>query len=334
MLPQFQEALAAEPVIDGRKSMIDISKTVDRLKRHLQVLTETIGERSVRFPETLSRTAEYIKNFYQEIGLSSHSEPYDYRDFEVANVVAEVTYGSKPARRYLVGAHYDSVAGTVGADDNASAVAVQLEIARNLQTLCDQKEIDLAVKFVSFALEEPPAYGTRFMGSRVYAKKARREQQKIDGMVCLEMVGYTCYAPGCQKYPFPLQFFGYPKEGNFIGLVGNFKSGEFAAAMLNAFQKNPELPAVKLMVPFNGWILPSVRLSDHASFWDQGFKAVMVSDSAFYRNPHYHLASDKMETLDYNFMAELVKSLVLFLTVGIGQQQYADYTHRRTFISC
>jgi len=293
--------------------MIDIAKTVERLKVHLQVLTESIGERSVRFPENLSKTTDYIKKFYNDIGLAPDIEPYDYRDFTVANVVAEVSSHPNPARRYLVGAHYDSVAGTVGADDNASAVAVQLEIARNLKALCDQKEIDLAVKFVSFALEEPPVYGTRYMGSRVHAKKARREQEKIEGMICLEMVGYACYQPGCQKYPFPLRFSGYPKEGNFIGLVGNYKSGAFVAAMLNAFQKNRELPAVKLMVPFNGWILPSVRLSDHASFWDQGFKAVMVTDSAFFRNPHYHLASDTMDTLDLNFMAELVESLVLFL---------------------
>lgn len=296
--------------------MIDISKTVDRLKRHLQVLTETIGERSVRIPENLSRTAEYIHNFYKEIGLSSHSESYGYRDFKVANVVAEIASGSNPARRYLVGAHYDSVAGTVGADDNASAVAVQLETARILKTLCGQKEINLTVKFVSFALEEPPAYGSRYMGSRVFAKKARREQEKIDGMICLEMVGYTCNEPHCQHFPFPLSFFGYPNVGNFIGIVGNFKSGEFTKSLLNEFEKNPELPAVKLTVPFNGWIMPSVRLSDHASFWDQGFKAVMVTDSAFYRNPNYHLASDTMDTLDYKFMAELVKSLVLFLATA------------------
>ena len=316
MLLQYNEVLAVAPEIDWRKPMVDIAKTVERLKAHLRALTETIGERSVRFPANLSRTAEYINNFYQEIGLSPESELYDYRDFGVANVVAEISSASKPARRYLVGAHYDSVAGTVGADDNASAVAVQLETARNLKTLCGQKEINLTVKFASFALEEPPAYGSRYMGSRVYAKKARRDQLKIDGMICLEMVGYTCHAPGCQRYPFPLKFFGYPKEGSFIGLVGNYRSREFAASMLNAFRKNPKLPAVKLMVPLNGWILPSVRLSDHASFWDQGFKAVMVTDSAFYRNPHYHLASDTMDTLDYYFMAELVESLVLFLTTA------------------
>jgi Zn-dependent M28 family amino/carboxypeptidase len=204
--------------------------------------------------------------------------------------------------------------GTVGADDNASAVAVQLETARQLKALVGKKELDLAVKFVSFALEEPPVYGTRYMGSRVYAKKARKENERIDGMICLEMVGYTCYEPGCQGYPFPLMFFGYPKEGNFIGIVGNFKSKGFTQALVREFSRNRDLPVVKLNVPLNGRILPSVRLSDHASFWDQGFKAVMITDSAFYRNPHYHTSLDTMEKLDYGFMAELVESLLIFFS--------------------
>jgi len=292
--------------------MIDISTTVERLKAHLHELTKIIGERSVRLPENLAKTAAYIHEFYRDIGLDVHNEPYDYHDLQVVNVVAETSTGSNPVRRYIIGAHYDSVAGTVGADDNASAIAVQLEVARQVKTLFDGEEHDLAVKFVSFALEEPPAYGTRYMGSRVYAKKARRDQEKIDGMICLEMVGYTCYEPGCQTYMFPLQFLGYPKEGNFIGIVSNFNSGGFAKDLFNAFEQNRELPVVKLKVPFNGWILPSVRLSDHASFWDQDYPAVMVTDSAFLRNPHYHLPSDTMETLDFEFMAELVESIVLF----------------------
>ena len=241
-----------------------------------------------------------------------HREPYDYSNFKVANIVAGVSSNSAPSRQYVLGAHYDSVSGTVGADDNASAIAVQLETARNLKTLLGQGALDLEVRFVSFALEEPPAYGTRHMGSRVYAKKARQDKEKIDGMICLEMVGYTCNEPGCQNFPFPLRFFGYPKEGNFIGIVGNFKSGGFTNTLVEAFQNNPDLPVVKLKVPLNGWILPSVRLSDHASFWDKGFKAVMVTDSAFFRNPHYHRSTDTMEKLDYRFMAELVESLLLF----------------------
>jgi Zn-dependent M28 family amino/carboxypeptidase len=150
------------------------------------------------------------------------------------------------------------------------------------------------------------------MGSRVYAKKARNENEEITGMICLEMVGYACYESGCQGYPFPLMFFGYPKKGNFIGIVGNSKSKNFTQSLVSAFSKNFDLPVVKLNVPLNGRILPSVRLSDHASFWDQGFKAVMITDSAFYRNPYYHTALDTMEKLDYRFMAELVESLMIF----------------------
>ena len=292
--------------------MINIQQTGERLQAHLRMLTESIGERSVRFPENLNKTADYIQSFYQDIGLSVHTEPYDYTNFKVGNIVAEISTGPRPSHRYLLGAHYDSVSGTVGADDNASAIAVQLESARGLKALVEQEDLDLAVTLVSFALEEPPAYGTRYMGSRVYAKKARREQEKIDGMICLEMVGYACYEPGCQHYPFPLGFFGYPEEGNYIGIVGNFKSGGFTKALFKAFQKNPELPVIKIRIPFNGRILPAVRLSDHASFWDQGYKAVMITDTAFFRNPHYHRVSDTMEKLDYRFMAELVESLLLF----------------------
>jgi len=293
-------------------TMIDSEKTVERLESHLETLTRTIGERSVFLPENLKKTAEYIKGFYKDIGVPVRSEPYEYNKLIVANIVADIAFCENPSRRYLLGAHYDSVGGTVGADDNASAVAVQLEIARQLQALKGREKLDLAVTFVSFALEEPPVYGTRYMGSRVYAKKAKKEKEQIDGMICLEMVGYACHEPGCQDYPFPLMYMGYPETGNFIGIVGNVRSMGFTNSLFRTFRKNQALPVVKLTVPLSGWILPAVRLSDHASFWDLGFKAVMITDTAFFRNPHYHLAADTMEKLDYAFMAELVESLVLF----------------------
>jgi Zn-dependent M28 family amino/carboxypeptidase len=266
----------------------------------------------VRYPGSLKAAAEYITGFYDDLGIAVHTEPYPYRNMEVANVVAEISSAPAPSARYVVGAHYDSVAGTVGADDNASAVAVQLETARNLQQLITRSGLDVGVKFVSFALEEPPVYGTGAMGSRVYAKQARRRKEKIDAMICLEMVGYACYEPGCQQYPFPLGFFGYPEDGGFIGIVGNSQSKSFTGKLATAFQRNADLPVVKLTVPFDGRILPAVRLSDHASFWDNGYRAVMVTDSAFFRNPNYHLPSDTMDTLDYRFMAELVESLTRF----------------------
>ena len=241
---------------------------------------------------------------------------YRYMDTQVSNVVARLQPATEPAAHYLIGAHYDCVAGTVGADDNASAVAVMMETAKAMQSIADDNGINIGITFVAFALEEPPAYGTRYMGSRMFASQAKKEGMAIDCMICLEMVGYTCRDPGCQHYPFPLQFFGYPKEGTFIGIVGNVKSLGFSRGLRKSFLRNPNLPVVSLTVPFNGRILPAVRLSDHASFWNKGYRAVMVTDSAFYRNPHYHRLSDTMETLDFGFMAELVLSLVGIFSSG------------------
>lgn len=297
---------------DREASMINTEKTVERLQEHLRELTVTIGERSVYIPKNLERTAEYIETFYRKIGLPVQRQSYQFHNFTVANVIAEISFSDNPAKHFILGAHYDSVAGTVGADDNASAVAVQLETARALAALKGREKLDLAVKFVSFALEEPPVYGTRHMGSRVYVAKARKANEQIDGMICLEMVGYACREPGCQSYPFPLMFFGYPEEGDYIGIVGNFRSRAFTNSLFKAFHKNSNLPVIKLSVPMSGYILPSVRLSDHAPFWDKGYAAVMITDTAFFRNPHYHLPSDTMDKLDYGFMAELVKSLLLF----------------------
>ena len=172
--------------------MVDTHATEARLRDHLKALTVIIGERSVRIPANLKKTADYVRDFYEGIGVEARLEPYDYYGLEVSNVVAEVRFRPNPVNRILIGAHYDSVAGTVGADDNASAVAVQLEIARQVRALKGNKDLDLAVVFVSFALEEPPAYGTQFMGSRVYAEQARRRGERIDVMLCLEMVGYSC----------------------------------------------------------------------------------------------------------------------------------------------
>jgi Zn-dependent M28 family amino/carboxypeptidase len=304
--------MCPEGISEAEVSMIDPKKTIERLQNHVRTLTQTIGERSVLLPHNIEKTRAYIEKFYEDIGLPVYCEPYRYRNFTVSNVVAQISFCDNPTKHFILGAHYDSVAGTVGADDNASAVAVQLETARHLKRLKDHQELDLSVKCVSFPLEEPPTFGTRHMGSSVYAHNARKKKEPINGMICLEMVGYTCHQPGCQNYPFPLMFFNYPKQGDYIGIVGNFASRGFTAALFRAFSQNPDLPVIKLTVPVGGFLLPSVRLSDHASFWHRGYKAVMVTDTAFYRNPHYHRASDTMEKLDFDFMGQLVKSLLIF----------------------
>ena len=301
--------------------MIDLPFTENNLKTHVETLTRTIGERSVATLWNLEKSADYIESYHRHIGLDPKRDSYTYRNTNVSNIIADLSFSMGNQKTFLLGAHYDSVKGTVGADDNASAVAVQLEVARVLAELKERTPAKITVRLVSFALEEPPAYATRSMGSRVYARRAKANGEQLDGMICLEMVGYTCHEKGCQSYPFPLMFRKYPKIGDFIGIVGNFRSRKFTKALYESFNKNEALPVITLTVPWSGYLIPSVRLSDHASFWDKGYKAVMITDTAFFRNPHYHRRSDTMDTLDFSFMAQLVQSLVqFFLDQGQTEQ--------------
>ncbi len=305
----------------GVQQMTDLQSTENNLEQHLENLTRKIGERSISRLWNLEKAAAYIEEVYDDIGIETRREPYSYKDSTVANIVADITFSKGNKKIFLLGAHYDSLSGTVGADDNASSIAVQLEIARELVRYDSTYNLDFTVRSVSFALEEPPAYGTRSMGSRKYVQKAKKTKERIDGMICLEMVGYTCSTTECQSYPFPLMYFGYPKIGNFIGIVGNLRSRKFTESIFRSFQESELLPVEKLIVPWSGYLVPNVRLSDHASFWDNGYKAVMITDTAFYRNPHYHRTSDTMRTLDIPFMAKLVHSLVNYF-ISQGQDPY------------
>lgn len=294
-------------------------ESIQRIEAHLRLLTEEIGERSVRQWDRHAKARDAIYEIFERLGLQPVFETYDYKGTPVSNVIAEINPGANPLQRYIVGAHYDTVTGTVGADDNASGVAVLLELAAVLQQNRALLQNGPSIRLVAFALEEPPVFSTRFMGSKIHAGAMKANQGRLDGMICLEMVGYTCHDEGCQSYPFPLNLMNYPKTGDFIGIVGNLSSRRFTAALMDAFNKNPALPTISLNVPFNGLLTPAIRLSDHASFWDQGFEAVMITDTAFYRNPHYHLPSDTMEMLDIDFMAELVRSLLIFLTTATNR---------------
>ena len=227
---------------------------------------------------------------------------YQYYDQRVTNVLATAPATTEASAYYVVGAHYDTVQTTPGADDNASAVAVMLELAARLQ----HANIKAPIVFAAFTLEEPPAYLTGHQGSRSFVRTCQSNGDSVLGAIILEMVGYT--APR-QHYPFLPRWPGYPAQGNFIGVIGNWRSLRFGRSVFWGFRKNRDLPVESLFLPFNGRILPETRMSDHASFWDAGLPAVMVTDTAFFRNPNYHLASDTIDTLDFTFMAKLVKSL-------------------------
>jgi Zn-dependent M28 family amino/carboxypeptidase len=274
------------------------------LRKHVAALTVDIGPRTTLQGDSLERAARYIRGVFETAGLKVTEQAYTSDGKRVANLIAAAPAAAAASAYYVVGAHYDTVPTTPGADDNASAVAVMLELARRLAAT----PMPAPVRFVAFTLEEPPAFMTGLQGSRVFVRESLKAGDRVAGAVVLEMVGYT--APR-QHYPFVLRFAGYPSHGRFVGIVGNLKSRRFGRMVLKGFGKNGRPPVESLFLPFNGWILPATRLSDHASFWDAGLPALMVTDTAFFRNPHYHLPSDTIETLDFGFMAELVKSLEL-----------------------
>jgi hypothetical protein len=269
------------------------------LRRHVSALAEEIGPRPALVGHGLLKAERYIRGAFADAGLVVEDQAYEYFGRKVANLIAAPPHaGTHPY--YLIAAHYDSVPGTPGADDNASAVAVMLTLAERL------REPPVPLRFAAFTLEEPPAFMTRHQGSRAFVRAAKRHGPKVKGAVVLEMVGYT--APE-QHYPFFLKWAGYPAHGDFIGVIGNWRSRPLARAIARGLRRNPDLPVETLSVPFNGWPLPATRLSDHASFWDAGWPALMVTDTAFMRNPNYHRPSDRIETLDFDFMTELVKGL-------------------------
>jgi Zn-dependent M28 family amino/carboxypeptidase len=285
------------------------------LRRHVEVLAGDIGPRVPSPGNGLRQAAEYIRAEFRSAGLQVTEQGYDWHDEQVANLIADLPRENFNHNQpyFIVGAHYDTVASSPGADDNASAVAVLIELARRVAAV----GAPVPVRFVAFTMEELPAFMTPKQGSRVFIRAAMEAHEQILGAIVLEMVGFTSRR---QSYPWPLQLAGYPSAGHFIGIVGNRRSRGFGRMLLQGFRLNEALPVESLFVPANGWVMPATRLSDHASFWDWRIPAVMVTDTAFFRNPHYHLPSDTPDTLDYGFMSELVRSLALALAV-LGENQ-------------
>lgn len=282
--------------------MNDINKIEANLKSHVVFLSETIGNRNYLDTEKLNKAADYIEEKFRSYKCNVKRQPFKAEDKTYYNIEAEVKGTSDKDKIIVIGAHYDTIAGTPGADDNASGVAGILELAR----LASEKPLPYTIRLVAFALEEPPFFRTRNMGSYVYAESLKKEGLEIEGMVSLEMIGYFCDKDGCQYYPLPFFRWFYPKKGNFLSFVGDIGSRKFTQKIKKAFQKSSSLPVESLnTIP----LVPGVDLSDHLSFWRFGYNAFMITDTAFYRNPHYHARSDTAEKLDYKKMAEFIKGL-------------------------
>ena len=271
------------------------------LETIVRFLSERIGPRSYKDIEELNKTADYLEEKMISFGCNVKRQSFIFTGNTYHNIIGELR-GDEGSEMLVIGAHYDTVPGTPGADDNASGIAGLLELAR-LNTLSPSSK---TVRFVAFTLEEPPLFKTRHMGSYIYAESLWKEKTKIEGMICLEMIGYFCDKKGCQYYP--LHFFKwlYPEKGDFIAFVGNISSKAFTKRVKNAFHRTATLPVESLNTIS---LVPGVDFSDHSSFWDFGYHAFMITDTAFYRNPHYHTAGDEADTLDYKKMALLIYGL-------------------------
>lgn len=274
----------------------------NNLRKTVHVLAREIGSRGYLQTAALNRTIEYISSEFSAYGYSVLEQPYDYKGKTYKNIYVEKKGTRVPEKIIVVGAHYDTVTGTPGADDNASAVAGLLELAR----LLADKPLAGTLHFVAFTLEEPPLFRSKKMGSYVYAESLKQASRDVRGMICLEMIGYFSDKPDSQLFPLPFMRWVYPDKGNFITLVGNLQSRDFLKSIRSGFRKGTDLPAESLATIS---IVPGVDFSDHRSFWKSGYNAIMVTDTAFYRNPYYHGIGDVPETLDYARMTEVVLGL-------------------------
>lgn len=292
-------------VVMATGNNISLSIIEERLREHVWTLAEEIGERNDENNGSLDKTADYIENSFRESGLDPQNQVYGDKIYR--NVIAEIKGEGPAGEIILVGAHYDTVWLSPGADDNASGVAVMLELAK----LLAGNRFEKTIRFAAFTNEEQPFSNTELMGSKVYSRHIFENREKIMVMYSLEMLGYYSDEKSSQEYPAPLKWF-YPDRANFIAFVANINSGLSLCRSLHAFRKHSAFPVQGLIMSER--LVPDIRRSDHASFWDLGYQAVMVTDTAQFRNMNYHTVGDVPRTLDYAKMAELLSGLAQMLS--------------------
>jgi Zn-dependent M28 family amino/carboxypeptidase len=287
-----------------------------RLEAHVKYLSKDLYPRSFEQFRNIEHAAQYILDAFKTIGVQVAVQDVSVQESTYKNIIAKFGPASGPL--LVIGAHYDSygdaIAGamrplgysldthTPGADDNASGVAALIELARLLHSKPPARPVEL----VAYALEEPPHFRTKYMGSAVHARSLAEQKRNVRLMLSLEMIGYYSDDDGSQRFPMPGLKFFYPDRGNFIALVGRL--GDFRAMRrVKSFMSGAtELPVYSINAPN---FIAGVDFSDHSSYWNEGFPALMVTDTAFYRNTNYHGGGDTYDKLDYRRMAKVVQSL-------------------------
>jgi hypothetical protein len=272
-----------------------------RLYQDVEFLTSLRPFRNYQNPESLERVVEYLEHEFRQMGAVTTRQSWTAAGHEYHNVLA--SYNPTATRRLVVGAHYDVAGEQPGADDNASAVAGLLETARLV--FANQPALDYRIDFVAYCLEEPPFFGTEWMGSFVHARSLHEQRAEVLGMLCYEMIGYFSDAPHSQRYPSPELAKRYPHTANFIVVVGLDPYAAFAQQVHSLMVDRSAIDVQVITFPDPNGL---AGLSDQRNYWKFGYPALMINDTSFIRNPNYHQPSDTIDTLDFEKMTAVVDS--------------------------
>lgn len=273
----------------------------DDLAGYVKTLAVSIGERNLEHEDALNSAANYLLQTLGKEGFALNTYQYPMNGKFVKNIEVQIGGFRLPEKNLIIGAHYDSVSGSPGADDNATGVAALLELARLLKT----SRPGQTIRFVFFVNEEPPYFQTDHMGSLVYAKKLRSQNVNVSGMISLETIGYYSDAKGSQQYPAGFGLL-YPDVGNFIGFVGNTGSRDLVVRAVRAFRETTDFPSQGVAAPGS---MTGIGWSDQWSFWKEGYEGIMVTDTAPFRYPYYHRSNDTPDKVDFERMARVVEGL-------------------------
>jgi hypothetical protein len=289
----------------------------DSLRRHVEALAVQFHPRDWQHLKNLDACADYIADHLRDAGALVDFQPFIVGGRPYRNIIGRFAVGQTP--RIIVGAHYDAYEELPGADDNASAVAVLIELATLLGSLDAPPPVDL----VAYTLEEPPFFGTEQMGSAIHAAKLAEDAGSIRGVIVLEMVGYFSDAWGSQSYPVPLLYLMYPSRGDFIGVVSRWDQGKWVKTVKVAMKGTTDLPVYSIRAPA---ALPGVDFSDHRNYWPHGIPSLMVTDTAFYRNKAYHSAEDTPDRLGYRRMGQVVVAVFSAIDTMSREQDHESMT--------
>lgn len=273
----------------------------DMLRMYVEELAGRIGERNYVYYENLNLSCDFLEKTFEEAGYKVRRHPYTAKNVTFFNLDVEILGKEIPDEIVIVGAHYDSIVGSVGANDNSTGAASILAMARDFSG----RRFPRTIRFVQFVNEEPPFFMSNEMGSQIYARQCRMNGEKIVAMLSLETIGYYTDEKNSQSYPFPLNLF-YPSTGNFIGFVGNVSSASLVKRVTAIFRSNTKFPSEGTASP---GVIPGIGWSDHWSFWEEGYPAVMITDTAPFRYPYYHTPYDTPDRIKYDRLAIVVRGL-------------------------